>query len=423
MLTKQKLRNYIVENFMGTQPVIERAEHRDELDDFIETPEKEQLEQVAQVAQEQKYRYLDNDSLSNEFALYREQEILELKKHTLALCMFSMNETMKVPFLEFFFKLNADGAFDFPQTGLAMDTIYHLFKKESPDKINLDNLATFTTTETEPEKNEQDAPVHHDEVEQEFFNQCSQFFQKVTFLSHEIASQRYLGFIEKDDVLYIVFDCTNLDILENIHEQKIEGVYLGIVDEIIHRKKIFETPIETKILDLFISNPQLSYIYGADNNTITLPKLLYLCSEGKDETGKAEFEIEGYKNVYYSEDEIKEMGYSQSPTLSVVYPKVKHPLFDNTYLFSSETLNTGPTKGLMQELVQSLTTGTTHKDDIKTIKRFALNIDSVKYYKDTDMRTLIDKKEKINPNYGCYCFYDNSAEFWAVKTVAIFTEI
>ena len=57
------------------------------------------------------------------------------------------------------------------------------------------------------------------------------------------------------------------------------------------------------------------------------------------------------------------------------------------------------------------------------IKRYALEIDSVKYYKDVDVKTLIEQNEVINPNYDVYCFYEDNREYWAVKTINNFTEI
>ena len=66
---------------------------------------------------------------------------------------------------------------------------------------------------------------------------------------------------------------------------------------------------------------------------------------------------------------------------------------------------------------------TTTTDEINKIKRYALEIDSVKYYKDVDVETLIEKNEIISPNYDVYCFYEDNREYWAVKSINNFTEI
>jgi kumamolisin len=70
-----------------------------------------------------------------------------------------------------------------------------------------------------------------------------------------------------------------------------------------------------------------------------------------------------------------------------------------------------------------LVNNTTATDEINKIKRYALEIDSVKYYKDVDVETLIEKNEIISPNYDVYCFYEDNREYWAVKTINNFTEI
>jgi len=90
-------------------------------------------------------------------------------------------------------------------------------------------------------------------------------------------------------------------------------------------------------------------------------------------------------------------------------------------LFTSEPFISGSQKGLVQEVISSVVNNTTNETN--KIKRYALEIDSVKYYKDVDVKTLIEQNEVLNPNYDVYCFYEDNREYWAVKSINNFTEI
>ena len=127
-----------------------------------------------------------------------------------------------------------------------------------------------------------------------------------------------------------------------------------------------------------------------------------------------------YKNLYYETNNATK---SQSPILSVVNPKTNHELFDNIYLFTSEPFIKTSQKGIVQGMIDSFVNNTSEKDERYKIKRYALEIESVKYYKDVDVETLIEKNEIINPNYDVYCFYKDNREYWAVKSIDNFTEI
>uniref|UniRef100_A0A6C0DBK1 Uncharacterized protein n=1 Tax=viral metagenome TaxID=1070528 RepID=A0A6C0DBK1_9ZZZZ len=504
------LRKYIIDKFLDEQISIENnSKNVSELDSFTEMHVIENSITEEKPEQKNDYKYLDNDILSKEFCLDREHDILEMKRYMISLCFFNINEELKTPFLEFLFD-NQTGEFSFPKKELQMDVLANLYKKENEMKINIENTTPFqkmNSLTSEDYDDETEIETMCDEVEMEFFEQCSKFAQEIVFLTDDVLKQRYLGFIEKDDIFYVVFDVTNITILENIHNNNKNGYFFGIIDEIINRKKIFETPIDQKILDMFESSPLLKNIYDYNNKEVNVPKLVYLCvdenfdnehesnSENNNNTvieekpiiietnnnylheksdivqtkspfveNKLETKVETkenevsdttevienkpikqdnelevsdtiealenkpikqkggstYKNLYYETDDTVK---SQSPILSVINPKINHPLFDNVYLFTSEPFIKSSQKGLTQEILSSVVNNTTATDEINKMKRYALEIDSVKYYKDVDVETLIEKNEIISPNYDVYCFYEDNREYWAVKSNNNFTEI
>jgi len=418
-----QLRDFIIKNFMGEQVSIKpnNSLEESELDTFIEMPNVPNVSNVQKDTKlddyelhKPKFKYLEDDVLSKEFALQREPDILELKKHSIKLCLFNVNETLSVPFLEFFLD-NKLGEFDFPIKELDMPILAEIYNREKSVKINIDNTTPFQplSFETVDQKSDIDEEEEDDfdEFEKAFFKQCAQFFQEVTFLGEDVASQRYLGFIEKEELIYVVFDCTDLDILENIHLQKKDGYFLAIIDEIMNRRMINETTISQKLVDLFQSTPLLANIYDSHNQQQQIPKLVYLCEKTES----------GYKNEYY--EVVTDQSKSQSPSVSIINPKVNHPFFDNVYLFTSEPIEKNSQKGVMQELFQNAKNGTTLADELNNIKRYALEINLVKTYKDVDIKTLIEKQETMNPNYEVYSFMEDGREFWAAKSVKSFVEI
>jgi len=398
-LNKSVLRDFIIKTFMGPQAPKNTQKADSELDTFVEVPKADKdvpkSDEIIVAKTEQtmsditaptrkRYKYLDHDVLSREFSFDREQTLLEKKPHKLALCLFMINENTKTPFLEFLFQ-KINGTYQFPETDVNMDVFTNIINKEAPIiKINMADTETTAQPEQEQEN-------ETNEIDVEFFNQCSQLFQKITSLDNEIASQRYLGFVEKDELIYIFFNCSNLDM---IHLES--GLYeFGLIDEIINKKKITDIPIEQKIVDLFSASPLITHIYREHGAEIPYPKVVYLCE--MTENGE-------YINSYYS---------GSQKTMSIINPKIDNAFFGTVYVFSSEPIISGPTTGVVQGIVKTMTNTT------DLIKRYALFTDSAKLYKqeEVDINGAADKR------FISYGFVDKGRELWAAKTTPLFTEI
>ena len=386
---KEKLRDFIIKTFMGPQAPRNTNQKADsELDSFVEIPKTESKDNLktkstkeTSIKPENQYRYLEQDVLSKEFSFDREPAILEKKPHKIALCLFKVNNHTSPPFVEFMFQ-NINGTYKFPEADLNMETFSDIIKKENPIKINIEDTDASVL-------NQQPDDDGENEIDKEFFNQCSQLFQKSTSLDSEIAYRRYLGFVEKDGIIFIFFDCTNID------TSSLEaGQYdIGIIDEIVNIKTINNIPIEPTIVQLFASSPLLTHMYRGQGVELPYPKLVFLCETS--ENGE-------YKNAYYA---------GSQKTISIINPKVEHAYFGYVYLFSPQPLISGENTGLVQGIVKAMTNTT----DI--IKRFALFTDSAKIYKEVDPNTAVDK------NYECYGFTDKGRELWAVKSTTLFNEL
>jgi len=67
--------------------------------------------------------------------------------------------------------------------------------------------------------------------------------------------------------------------------------------KLLIKKKIFETPIDEKIIDLFESSPLLKNIYDYNNKEIFVPKLVYLCVDEDLDTEDNEVQIEPINTI------------------------------------------------------------------------------------------------------------------------------
>lgn len=398
-LNKSILRDFIIKTFMGPQAPKNTQKADSELDSFIEAPKTDvpKSDEIIVTKTEEstsditaptkkRYKYLDHDVLSREFSFDREQTLLEKKPHKLALCLFMINEHTKSPFLEFLFQ-KINGTYKFPEADVNMDVFTDIINKTPPTiKINIEDTDAPVQTEAE-------GAVDDDtnEIDIEFFNQCSQLFQKTTSLGNDIASQRYLGFVEKEELIYIFFNCSNLDI---IHLET--GLYeFGIIDEIINKKKISDIVIEQRIVDLFSDSPLITHIYREQGAEIPYPKVVFLCE--LTENGE-------YKNAYYS---------GSQKTMSIINPKIDNVFFGTVYVFSSEPIISGPTTGIVQGIVKTMTNTT------DLIKRYAFFTDSAKIYKEAE----VDTNGTADKRFISYGFMDKGRELWAAKTTSLFTEI
>jgi len=107
-------------------------------------------------------------------------------------------------------------------------------------------------------------------------NKCYKILE-VLFLSYmKVSYYEYKGFIEKDDELYIFFDCTNSKI--GIHSlNKNNDIWLVLVDEIINSSKVCDYEMEEKLLDFFNNNINLLYLKDENNMNYEIPMIGYTC--------------------------------------------------------------------------------------------------------------------------------------------------
>jgi hypothetical protein len=220
----------------------------------------------------------------------------------------------------------------------------------------------------------------YDEITNLFFEQCSQYFQKITGLSGETASEKYKGYISLSDNKHIaVFDVTDLEM------EPQEELIWATLYEIIDKKHILDIPIAEFTHKTFSENPVMNYITNQNGAAIDIPIVVYMCQENGG----------SYDNSYYSEEESREQ------TESIINYRVSHPVLGYCFLFTTEPFE---------------------HNNLSKIKRFSLfTIDTI-YLINKD-RDLSEYQDLDLHEYEILCFYENSVEYWAVDSSDQFLEL
>ena len=250
----------------------------------------------------------------------------------------------------------------------------------------------MTTPQIPPENAQiQKGGYDQNDINNMFFEQCSQLFKTSTQLSNEIALENYKGYLKLKNNTYIaVFDCTNLDFENESEDQSIlelvdehQSIW-AIVDEIVNKKRILDLPISENLYNLFDENPLMMYITNS-SNAIEIPLSVYICEVNNEEK---------YINSYYRQE-------NNQNTESLINPRITHPVFGSTYLFTTEPLD---------------------YDNLSNIKRFALFSNSVIYLLNNDIPIDEYKSQNIN-EYTGICFNQDNSEFWSIKDSNLFIEL
>ena len=241
----------------------------------------------------------------------------------------------------------------------------------------------------EEEEEEEQAPKlaplqqggeEYDEITNLFFEQCSQYFQKITGLSGETASEKYKGYISLADNKHIaVFDVTDLEM-----EPQEESIWATLY-EINDKKHILDIPVAEFTHKTFSENPVMKYIINQKGAAIDIPIIVYMCEENAG----------SYDNSYYSEEESREQ------SESIINYRVSHPVLGYCFLFTTDPFE---------------------HNNLSKIKRFSLfTIDAI-YLLNKD-RDLSEYQDLDLHEYETLCFYENSVEYWAVDSSDQFLEL
>lgn len=290
--SEEELESYLTKNFMKGN-VINQVE-----EDKIEIPSKleEEIYDDSTIIDERViFKYLDNDSLSLDIQHKRDY----LKKYNLRLSIYSVDQTKRLPFIQYYMDLEKD-KYTFPKKELDMKPFIEIY--ENHNRI-LPGI--FSKKEEENDDNDEDA------VDTEFLDQIARFYTEVT--NEEFNETMYKGFLEDEkDNIYIF-----LDISESPFSKYTDMTNI-LMDEILNVSSVYDIEIDSEIIEMFKMYKFLHNLKTVEGYDVQFPKLGYICDEGE----------EGYVNMFKEEED-----------LLLIPPTIDHEMYDNIYLFSSMPLS------------------------------------------------------------------------------------
>jgi hypothetical protein len=302
--------------------------------------------------------YLQGDPLTREFGFDRDLS----KMHTLHLCIYTINNVLSSPFLEFLMEKTTT-EYEFPHKDLPVE----LFQEFVQD----DNISVVTTESTRIEPMDQDGSnimvggEGEPDIEDVFLEQIKAFYNEKT--GSPLSGEKYRGFLEIDHHIFVVIEGFPEITLEN-HAK------WAIMDEIVRKKAILNIVISPIVVDLFEKNRVLGKIGHKS------PQVLYLCKKDSD----------SYQNVYYEE------GDGSHNAVTIINERIQHPILKQIYLFSETVFpNDLP---------------------IDRIKRFALFTEPVNKIQGEMNGSTI-------PQHPVIGFRENDIDFWCTKSPKYFTEL
>lgn len=343
---------------------------------------------------EEKFIYLSDDPLTKEFSFNRDIQ----QNHTIYLCCYKINQVLDIPFLEFYMEKNGL-EYDFPQKILYSTVFKDILppsvhtpepvvqqpeqKKPSilssiigGEAVNIPIQETIPSVESVdiPTSNMENGEMDKD-VDDIFLEQCCLFLKEKTGIEENLE-HLYKGFVETDNKIIVVFDCTNINFLETKEATVLQNWI--ILDEIMEKGTITNTPISPIVIETFKNIKVLSQIQTSNRENFPIPRIVYLCEKKED----------NYQNIYFEDNE------NAFNIVTVMNETIEHPILQDIYLFSREPL---------EEI------------NLTKIKRFIMFINN---------GVMVQGELTIEniPESQIIGFKENEKEFWCTKSPRFFSE-
>ena len=292
------------------------------------------------------------------------------KEIQLRFCLFTINTDAIVPFLEFWLVPNKENVLSFPETVFQMNVMVEGEEGEEEHAAFLDvcrkkmlELGIFTTEEEEE-------VFTTERMERDYHG----------FISAPPGAEDGVG---QEEIVYVFYQIRPPIGAGN-------GI-AAILDEMLNRHKVLETPVDAKIRSLFYTYPELLYIYGSPVSPIDsyvygedstydvsdeapqeIPYCLYLCQDKTEfsqdfQEGKAVETITG--NILRGIEEPHYMS-----------PKDKYKIAASTADDSEKLNRTEDEHGFFYYFTNELMGG----EDVKVVKRYAVFVYNTDYRLDKD---------------------------------------
>jgi len=291
--SEEELETYLTKNFRNGN-VINHVEHNE---DKIELPtEEEKKERYSDnMIRDERviFKYLENDSLSLDIQYKRDY----LKKYNLCLSFYSVNQTTRLPFIQYHMSLAKD-IYTFPKKELDMKPFIEIYENDGKIFPNI-----FS---------KKDEGIDDNEVDTEFLNQISNFYTEITNENFNVDT--YKGFLEdKKNNIYVFVDITGNNYA------KYNNMTNVIMDEILNVSTVHDIKIEKDIIDMFKMYNFLHNLKTIEGYNVQFPKVGYICDQHEEE----------YVNIFNDNND----------EVLLLPPIIDHEMYDNIYIFSSMPLS------------------------------------------------------------------------------------
>jgi len=307
-IKEELLQKLLKEESIQEEPIQEESIKEEPLQEEPLKPYEEKLNKTNIKVINEPYKeieHLSNDELTKEFTFDRNIE----DKHIIHLCLYRINRVLPIPFLEIYLEKE--------------NTEYGFPKKVLNNDIFKDIIEEITgLVKIKPIKELDDNDEEEKDAEDLFLEECIDFFHE-NITTKEDIEPIYKGFIELEndkENLFVVFDCTNIEIAFKEIKQR-----WVIVEEILEDKSLFDPLLESHISELIVrlfkENKVLANI-RKNKKYLPRPKYLYLCKKENDK----------YENVYYDNND------NEYERITLIPERVQHPVFKEIYLFSTNPM-------------------------------------------------------------------------------------
>lgn len=201
---------------------------------FTMNEEYNNLEYSENYYKENFYSYDTNNILLYDLKDYLEKNPFPEKFH---ICPYQVNNSGFKPFLQFFLR-------KYPEN--------HETYSNKITFLSFEGLKTYDSV----------------------LNKCYKALE-VIFLSYmKVSYYNYKGFIEFNNEIYLFYDCTNSKI--GTHRiDKMNDLWLVLMDEIINTRKICNYTIDPLVSNLFLQNPDLIYLTDSKRVKYEIPVSVY----------------------------------------------------------------------------------------------------------------------------------------------------
>ena len=309
--------------------------------------------------------YLENDELSRDFLMDRDLT----KQHTIQLVMYHMNSALDLPFVEFYLEKSND-SYSFPEKMVDNQKLESTI--EEINKTQQGGMEITTEQRGDIEMGIKTTIIENDNLNP-FEQQIFELFNNITGYSDIIAENAYKGFVEHDNIVYVLFENKEKTI-QNIDT---EPKHMWVILDEIMKQSVLNTPIQEQVYNLFLEHTKLAHI-TSEGKVIDIPLIVYPVDKVN----------EIYENIYYDSENADE-------TYLITLP-IDNDEYGHMFLFTHTILPSN--------------------QDVHSIKRMVIFTQNALYMLTKPTKELFDKHSIVR-------FNEEGVTFWGISNYLLFTEL